>query len=321
MLIGAALFLVIYLSPPWGDAVDPSGQHFQLTREGKASLALFGLAAVWWVFEVIPIGVTGITIGVIQALFLIRSPKVALSDFMDPSVWFIIGSLVIGKAFTKTGLTQRMAYRMLSLVGERTSMITLGTFVMTALLTLVMAHTAVAATIFPLLMAIHSLYDDTGKATKFGRGLFIGMAYVCGAGSIVSLLGSARAPVAIGFFKNMAGREISFFELIYYMLPLGWVMIFTIWIIVMLAFKPERKVIPGLKEKVSALSAKMGGISGKEKGTLAIVFLAILVMGMRSFIPALDPLDKSAIILVSTILFFLFNIIDIKPVLPESDER
>jgi hypothetical protein len=37
---------------------------------------------------------------------------------MDPAVWFIIGSLVIGMVFNKTGLTRRMAYLMLLLMGE-----------------------------------------------------------------------------------------------------------------------------------------------------------------------------------------------------------
>lgn len=35
-------------------------------------------------------------------------------------------------------------------------------------------------------------------------------------------------------------------------------------------------------------------------------------MSLRSFIPALEPLNKSAIILVSTILFFLFKILTIE---------
>jgi sodium-dependent dicarboxylate transporter 2/3/5 len=231
IFIGIALFSVVYFSPPWPDAVDPKGQHFVLSSQGKGALALFLLAAIWWVFEVIPLGVTGIAIGVIQALFLIRPAKEAFSDFLDPSVWFIFGSLVIGMAFNKTGLTQRMAYKMLVLVGERTTMIYLGSFVMTAALTLIMAHTAAAATVFPLLMAIYSLYEADNKPTRFGKGLFVGMAFVAGAGSIVTLLGSARTAVAIGFFKDMAGREISFFELTYYMLPIGWGMVILLWLL------------------------------------------------------------------------------------------
>jgi solute carrier family 13 (sodium-dependent dicarboxylate transporter), member 2/3/5 len=222
LVLGVALFFIIYYAPSWPDAIDPAGKHFVLSKEGKGALAVFALAATWWIFEVLPIGVTGIAIGVVQAMFLIRKPDVAFKDFMDPSVLFIFGSIVIGLVFTKSGLTKRMAYKMLAIVGEKTNMIYLGCFVMTAALTHLMAHTAVAATMFPLLMAINALYSDNDLPTKFGKGLFIGMAYVAGAGSIVTLLGAARGAVAMGFFNEMTGQEISFFELSYYMAPVGW---------------------------------------------------------------------------------------------------
>jgi len=312
LALGLAAFLAIFLSPSWPDAVDPAGKHFALSREGKAAMGLFMLALVWWVSEALPIGVTAIAIGVVQALFLIRPARTAFTDFMDPSVWFIFGSLVIGMVFTKTGLTKRIAYRTLMLVGERTSMIYLGCFAMTVALTLVMAHTAVAATIYPLLMAIHSLYEEEDRPTRFGKGLFIGMAFVAGAGSIVTLLGAARGPVAIGFFKDMVGREISFFELSYYMLPLGWGMALLLWVYCTLFFRPERPVIPGLRERARVLHDRLGPMSREEVLSLTIVFTIILTLSLRSFVPALEPLDKSAVILVSTILFFMMGILGIK---------
>ena len=128
LLLGVALFLGVYLAPSPPDAADPAGRHFALSHEGKAALALFLMAAVWWIFEVVPIGVTGIAVGVIQALFLIRPPREAFGDFMHPAIWFVIGSVVIGLSFTRTGLTKRMAYKMLSLAGENTSMILLISF-------------------------------------------------------------------------------------------------------------------------------------------------------------------------------------------------
>jgi len=310
--LGITLFVIVFLSPDWPDAIDPKGEHFVLSREGKAAVGLFLLAAVWWVFEVIPIGVTGITIGVIQVLFLIRPAKTAFSDFLDPSVWFIIGSIVIGMSFARTGLTQRMAYRMLLMVGERTSRIYLGSFIMTALLTLIMAHTAVAAAVFPLLMAIYSLYSEDERPTKFGKGLFIGMAFVAGAGSIITLLGAARGAVALGFFRDITGRDITFFELSYFMFLIGGVMVPILWGLIMVLFKPEKKTIPGLMKRVTALNANLGKITKTEKLTLIIVFATIITMSLRSFIPGLDQVNKSAIILISTIMFFLFKILTIK---------
>ncbi len=312
ILLGITLFCVVYFLPALPDAVDPEGKRFPLTPQGKAALALFLLTVVWWVFEVIPIGVTSIAVGVIQVLFLIRPAKVAFGDFMDPSVWFIIGSVVIGMAFSRTGLTKRLAYKMLSLVGERTSSIYLGVFVMTAAMTLIMAHTAVAAAIFPLLLAIYPLYQEDQKPTRFGKGLFIGMAFTAGAGSIITLLGAARGAVAIGFFKDIVGREITFFELTYYMLPIGGLMVFLLWGFFMLFFRPEKSRIPGLQERVKVLRAKLGPMKHKEMLTIGIVVVAILILGLRSFVPSFEPLNKSAILLMTTVLFFLFKILTLE---------
>ncbi len=320
LVAGILLFAIVYYSPPWADAIDPNGKHFLLSKEAKGALAVFLLAGTWWVFEVVPIGITSIAIGVLQALFLIRPAKVAFKDFMDPSVLFIFGSLMIGMVFTKTGLTRRLAYKMLMIVGEKTSMIYLGCFVVTAALTHIMAHTAVAATIYPLLMSIYSMYGEGDKPTKFGKGLFMGMAYVAGAGSIITLLGAARGAVAMGFYNDImaegikagVNQEFTFFTLTKYMFPIGWAMVFLLWGFFMVFLKPEKKTIPGLREKATRLNAEMGPMTKNEIIAATIVLSVIVIMSLRSFVPALNALDKTGIILVSTILFFVTGIMDLE---------
>jgi sodium-dependent dicarboxylate transporter 2/3/5 len=312
LMIGIILFAIVNYSPPWPDALDPMGKAFTLSPQGKAAIALFLLAGTWWVFEVVPIGVTGLAIGVVQALFFIRPAADAFKDFMDPSVLFIFGSLIIGTVFTKVGITKRLAYKMLLIVGERTSMIYLGCFVVTALLTHVMAHTAVAATMYPLLLSIYALYTDEEGPTKFGKGLFMGMAFVAGAGSIVTLLGAARGIVALGFYEEITGKSVTFFELTYYMFPIGWIMVFVLWGFFMVFMKPEKAVIPGLREKARQLSDEMGPFTRHEIIATCIILGVILFLSMQSFIPALKPFNKAAVLLVSTILFFIVGILDIR---------
>jgi solute carrier family 13 (sodium-dependent dicarboxylate transporter), member 2/3/5 len=309
MVVGLILFAAVFFSPQWGATTDPLGEVVKLSEQGKLAIGLFMLAVVWWVFEVLPIGITGIAIGVIQALFMIRDPRVAMTDFMDPSVWFIIGSLVIGKAFSKTGITKRIAYRMLIIVGEKTSMIYLGCFVLTALLTMTMAHTAVAAAIFPVLFTIYGMYSPDFKPTNFGKGLFIGMAFSAGAGSIVTLLGAARGAVALGYYSDIVGREISFFELSKYMFPVGWSMVLIIWLYMLLIYPPERKTVTGLRDKAILLSGKIGPIKMKELATLVIVFGCLAMLTAQAFVPALKLIPKSAVILTGTIMFFILRIL------------
>ena len=312
IFLGIITFLFVYLMDPLPDAVDPQGQRFQLTREGKAAIALFLLAGIWWVFEVIPIGVTSLAIGVVQALFLIRPAKIAFKDFMDPSVLFIFGSLIIGMVFTKVGLTKRLAYKMLTVVGERTSMIYLGCFVVTAALTHIMAHTAVAATMFPILMAIYTLYGADDQPTRFGKGLFIGMAFTAGAGSMITLLGAARGAVALGFYNDIVQVEVTFFELSYYMFPIGWLLVFLSWGLIMFMFRPERSAIPGLREKARRLYSETGALTRDELFVALVVLGVVVTLSLKSFIPAMASVDKTAVVLLSTVVFFLFRILSLK---------
>jgi solute carrier family 13 (sodium-dependent dicarboxylate transporter), member 2/3/5 len=307
ILLGLGIFFLFYAIPSLPDAVDPGGKVFKLPWAGKAALGLFLMAGVWWIFEVLPIGVTAIAIGLFQTLFYIRPAKEALGDFLDPSVWFIFGSVVIGTAFTASGLTRRMAYKMLGIVGEKTNFILLGVFLVVAAMTLIMAHTAVAAAIFPLLLAIHSLYSDSDQPTRFGKGLFIGMAWAAGAGSIITFLGAARGVAAAGMYKQFTGQDIGFFELTWYMLPLGLLMVFAIWLIIITFFKPELPVIEGLREKAGALAKELGPMNVKEKIVVATVIGLVTLFMLKSFLPVqfFADMDRAGIMLVGTLAFFL----------------
>ncbi|MFZ5590266.1 MAG: SLC13 family permease [Bacillota bacterium] len=316
LILGFGLLLLFYLAPQFSPAVDPSGKQFELSRSGQAALGLFLLAGIWWVFEVTPIGVTALAIGILQPLFSIRPAKDAMKDFMDPTVMFILGSLLIGLTFSKVGLTKRLAYKMLLIVGEDTGKILLGSFILTALLTHIMAHTAVAATVIPILMTILALYNEGettgGKPTKFGKALFIGMAYTAGAGSICTLLGGARNPAAVGFFKEFTGQDISFMEFSMHLAPLGWLIVFSVWVLMMIMFKPEKKVIPGLRMRVQQLYQEMGPMSKEEKFVCVVVVLALSLLIMQAAVPALKSLDRSIPLLLAGLIFFITGVLDVQ---------
>jgi len=313
IVLGLAAFSLFYFLPSFPPAVDPVGKQFPLTREGQLAIGLFLLAGIWWVFEVIPIGATALAIGVFQALFAIRPATDAFRDFMDPSVLFILGSLMVGLAFTKVGLTRRLAFHMLSVTGEKTKTILLGVFIITAVLTHIMAHTAVAATMFPILMAIMMLYGaEEGKPSRFGKALFIGMAFTAGAGSMVTLLGAARGAVALGFFKEITGQEISFAHYTATMALLGWILVFVTWLFVILWFKPEKERIPGLREKVKEQKESLGPLTGQEIFVAVCVAVVVAVLACQKFIPFLASINKSAIMLVLGLLFFLTRIFTVE---------
>ncbi len=140
----------------------------------------------------------------------------------------------------------------------------------------------------------------------------MGMAFVAGAGSIVTLLGAARGAVALGFYTEIVNKDVSFFELSYYMFPIGWLMTFLLWGFFMVFFKPEKDRIPGLREKAKELNSRLGGMTRNEILAAVIVGGVIVLMSLRSFVPALGAIDKTALILCSSIAFYIFKILDLK---------
>jgi sodium-dependent dicarboxylate transporter 2/3/5 len=95
------------------------------------------------------------------------------------------------------------------------------------------------------------------------------------------------------------------------MLPVGLIMVFLLWLFFLVFFRPEKEVIPGLKEKARQLNESLGAITRNELLASAFVFAMIAALSLRSFVPAMSGIDKSAIILISTVLFFIFRILDI----------
>jgi sodium-dependent dicarboxylate transporter 2/3/5 len=145
-----------------------------------------------------------------------------------------------------------------------------------------------------------------------GKSLFLGMAYAAGGGSIITFLGAARGPAAAGMFKEFTGRDVGFFELTKYMFLLGWVMVILIWAYLSVAFKAEKAIIPGLRDRVKGLSSQLGALTRNKILVIAFVIGVVVVMGLQSFVPALKPLDRSAIILVSTLMFFICKVLTVQ---------
>jgi sodium-dependent dicarboxylate transporter 2/3/5 len=80
----------------------------------------------------------------------------------------------------------------------------------------------------------------------------------------------------------------------------------------MMFLKPEKSVIPGLKQRVTNLARELGPMTRDEIFVIITVLGAIVVMSMQSFVPALKSLDRAAIMLVSTLLFFIFKVLTVK---------
>ncbi|MBF0564107.1 MAG: SLC13/DASS family transporter [Nitrospirae bacterium] len=311
-IIGLLVFAAVYAVPKWRDAVDPQGRLFQLTWEGKGAIAVFFLAVLWWWFDVIPAGITGLAVGLAQAVFGIRPARVVFADYMSPPVVFFFSTIVLGMGLIRSGLAKRAIYKTLSLLGNGTVAVYGGVFLIAALLAHLMPATAVASAAFPTLLAVYSLYDVTDARTNFGKGLFTGMAYALGAGGTITLFGASRLVAALGFFNEVTGRNLSFFSFSMYASAVAWITLALLWVFITLRYRPEKDSLPRFEEKTGQLYRRLGPISPREIRAAVVVVLLLSGFAVTALLPSLASIDKSTLALLAAVCMFLFKVLDLK---------
>lgn len=312
VLLGLAVFLAFYFLPFSTGSVDSLGNFSALTKEGRGAIGILLLAVIWWTGEVVPIGVTAIALGVLQALFAIRPSAQVYRDYADPSIIFIFGSIIIGLALTKSGLIKRLMYKLISVTGGRPETTLLGCMLAIAGLAHFMPHTAVAACVFPILISVNDFYGEGSRPNKFGKSLFMGMAFAAGTGGIATMLGSARTPASIAMFREFMGNDISFYELSKYMVPVSWVMFLIIWGYLVLALKTDRKQIEGLKESARGVCEQLGAFTRDEITVAVLCLSAVGGMFLQPFIPGLQSVDRTCILLAAVVLLFLSRVLTVR---------
>jgi sodium-dependent dicarboxylate transporter 2/3/5 len=175
-----------------------------------------------------------------------------------------------------------------------------------------MAHTAAAATVYPILLGVYALYDTAESHTRFGKALFIGMAFAAGAGSIVTFFGSARAPVAAELFYRLSGGEIELARMMRFLTPVGWLMVLLIWAVLLALFRPEKSRIAGLSEKMRILVRQLGPLTRDEKIVLFCSAAGLALMLLHPAVPFLRTLDRTAVMMGLAVSFFLFGVLTVK---------
>ena len=165
-IVWAALFLILFFSPA------PQG----LSHQDWQLFAIFISTILGFIIKPYPMVVVALTGIVLCGLTGTLKAKEALNSFGDTSIWLIVTAFFISRAFSKTGLGQRIAYLFMSKVGKTT----LGLAYATSLTNLVIAPVVPSNTarlggiLFPLQQSISLAYNsDPAMGTERRLGSFI----------------------------------------------------------------------------------------------------------------------------------------------------
>jgi solute carrier family 13 (sodium-dependent dicarboxylate transporter), member 2/3/5 len=284
LLLGPAAMAAWYA---WGGGGD-------LSPGANRLCGVLLLTIVWWITEPMPIPATGlfalalaVIVGAVPATD--KAPAVvALEAFGNPTLFFLLGGMFIGRAMSRHGLDRRIALSILTVPGAARTpgslLAAVGAAVM--LISMWVSNTAATAMIYPVTLGIISVLaasmgsaDAPFERSPYASALLLMTAYASSVGGIATPIGTTTNVVAMGFFRqsDYFGRPIDFTRWSLVGIPMMCALALALF--AWLRFLTPRRHLDLRAVRVHLAEARsgLGAWSAGERNTL-VVFLIVVTL-------------------------------------------
>ena len=305
------LFLFLFFLPV--EMIPISG----ITISGQRVMAIFVLATLLWVTELVPAYATSLTIlGLLcvatsnSAPFFLKEaiePEYMLSysrimsSLAAPVVILFMGGFFIAIAATKYKLDINMARVLLQPIGSDYSKVMLGLMGITAIFSMFMSNTATTAMMLTLLTPLLKGMDHTDPGIK---GMILAVPIAANVGGIGTPIGTP--PNAIAFRYLTGEYAMSFGDWMLFAIPMAAILIFISWTLL-------RKVYP---TGIHAIHLEIDSEFEQSKEAL-IVYSTTAATILLWVTASLHGINSYTVALLPVIVFSLCGIItteDIKQI-------
>ena len=251
LLFAIAVFLFFWFVPRSFFGVAENGTPILSIIEQR-TVAIFALAALMWMFEVLPTWATSVTI-IVLLLFTISdssplfmrtagdtanlgtlvSYKALLAAFADPTIMLFLGGFILAIAATKVGLDVQLAKVLLKPFGTKPKFVLLGFLCVIALFSMFMSKTATAAMMLTFLAPV---LRTLPKEEKGMAGLALAIPIAANVGGIGTPIGTPPNAIALGYLNETMHQGVGFGEWMMVMVPFVIVILLIAWVVLMKIF-------------------------------------------------------------------------------------
>lgn len=267
----------------------------ELSLEGLKAIALMVCALIFWILDVLPIGVTALLFTVLQPIVGTVNPGAMSSNFLPTTFFFSVAAFLIGQALLETGLGNRVVFALMRISGNKPKKLLFLMMCATSLISFVIANLALSALMVPLLLRIFDDNDMKAGSSNFAKACLIGVPVAVSIGGCATPAGALPNYQAIAMVQQVSGDVITFGQWSALGIPLAIILTPLAYLVIVSIFKPE---VDALSTKTTDELHDLGPLSVKEWGFI-IIFAALIVSWFVTDI----AMPVSAMLAVS--LFFL----------------
>ena len=203
----AALAALFALAAWAGARTPPAG----LAPAGWKALVILALSAVLWATRLLPLPIAALLgLGLLPAAGVMPAGE-AFALFGSPAVFFVLGAFLLAAGLARLGVAEWLAVHMLARAAASPGRLVGATMLLSAGLATVMPEHAAAAIVMPIAQAaLREL--GIGRERAFAQAMLLAVAWGAVIGGIATMLGGARASLALAVLAATTGRGFSFLD-------------------------------------------------------------------------------------------------------------
>lgn len=271
-----------------------------LSLAGHYAMSIFLMAAVFWMFEAIPIYSTSILVIFSQVILLSTEGVIDYSGvagyepesytrfiatLADPIIILFLGGFVLADAAVKYDFDKNLTRILLRPFGIRTVNIMFGLMAVTAALSAFMSNTATTAMMVTVIIPIIAKMDP-GDPARIGIALSV--PFAANIGGISTPIGTPPNAVVIGAL-NQQGLDVAFSSWMLYALPLALVMLLIAWRVLLWLYPPQTDTV-SMTLDARMKQSTQAWILYITFGVTVLLWVTEGLHGIRSSIVALFPI-------------------------------
>lgn len=265
IIVSFAIFITL-------NAIDLPG----FSHPAKMAFIIFIIAAFLWMTNSFPLAITGIIVLFLLPLTGAASASTVYGYFGNSAVFFVLGAFILASPVMRSGLSTRIAIAMIARFGKGPRRLLLSIFMLSSLLAFVISEHAVAAILFPIIAEIINAIK--GRVDKnFAFAAFMCMAWGAMTGGTATLLGGARAPLAIGILQETTSLKISFLQWTLWTIPIVIIMLTICFLFTLFIVRKTTVDIEQARDTLIKHQKKLGKISKREINTLFVLSLTVVL--------------------------------------------
>ena len=268
-LIIIALLGVVMYQLPYPDGISIAGYR---------TLILCIIVISLIVTEPVPLPAVALLIAVLEVVFHIAPPVEVANSYMNDSVFFIMGSLMMAVAIVHQGLDTRLALGIIRLTGNKVKNIVLGFTCISALLSSFIGEHTVVAMMLPVGLSLVRNCGKNKPIPNLTALILFSIAYGSTVGSIGTPSGGARNAIMLEYWRAItdSGLTLTYFQWIIMAYPMVIIGMLSTTFLLQLAFKPEFNRMDTAIRRLKIQVAHKGKITGNEFLTILIFVIVFL---------------------------------------------